>query len=109
MPVVAYLISALYLGPAALFVPGVVMVAPIGIVWCFTHTYADPYGEWFVFVGIAHAVFWPLLMYGAVFCHAIPLMRLRTIWWFLVALLIMTLSGCGNHLGMGYWQSGNWH
>jgi hypothetical protein len=110
MPVVAYAISALYLGPAAIFVPAVVMAAPLGIIWCFKQTHVDPYGNWSVFVGIAtHAVFWPLLLYGAVFCHAMPLARLRTIWWFLAALLLMTLSGCGSHLGMSYWQSGNWH
>lgn len=109
LPVMAYLVAVPFLGYGALFVPVVVLNAPLGIIGCFTKVTMNSYEEWWLFGLVAHGAFWILLFTGLSGRKSLPARKLRRIWWILVVALLMSISGCAIHLGPGLRNEHNWH
>lgn len=107
-PFIAYLFAILGLGPGALFVPVVIARAPLGVISYFDKvTLDDPqHGTEILLI---HLVFWALLITGFASRLVLPLWALRLIWWSLVVLLFMSVSGCSHQFGAGLRSPGNWH
>lgn len=111
LPFVAYLIAIPCLGPGALFVPIVVIKAPIGIISYFDPAIMDALvmERYRGLMVLIHGCFWLLLWVGFSVRDMLSIPWLRTIWYTLVIMLIMSVSGCAMHLGPGLRSSGNWH
>lgn len=108
LPVLGYLVAIPFLGPGAFFVPAVILNAPLGILGFFEKVTLDGDSHQ-NFTTTAHLIFWGTLMVGHMGRNRIHLRWLRTAWWFLVVLLVMSISGCAIHLGPGLRDPGNWH
>lgn len=95
LPVGAYLLALPFLGIAAIAaVPLVVLHAPMGvIVWT---GFQEQLGGYFGTVSnfILHGVFWGVWVAGALGRNHIPFRTLRAMWWLLVVLLVLSVSGC---------------
>jgi len=103
------MLSITCLGPGALFVPIVVMNAPLGILGCFQKITVQPTPDQTALMVIIHAVFWTLLFTGLAARNSLPPKWLCMIWWILVVALIMSVTGCAIQIGPGLRNEGNWH
>lgn len=109
LPFVAYLLAIPGLGPAALFVPIVVWLAPLGIMSYFCDvkfSEAESYRS--VFLAF-HIVFWGLFTFGLYGRRRLSTRVLTVIWLTLATLLLMSITGCYSKPGEGPRSSGNWH
>jgi len=114
LPFVAYLVAIPCLGPGALFVPIVVIQAPIGIISYFDPSVTRAFssqspGNHDELTILIHTCFWLLLWVGLSVRNMLSIPWLRTIWYTLVIMLIMSVSGCAMHLGPDLRNSFNWH
>jgi hypothetical protein len=109
MPVVAYLIAIPVLGGGALFLPIVIIQAPLGIIGCFKKITVSSGQEWAGPIFLIHLVFWVLFAIG--FGGRLSFSRglLKAIWIILAVALVMSIAGCGAQLGHGLRSDGNWH
>jgi hypothetical protein len=109
LPFVAYLFSIPSLGGGALFVPIVIMNAPLGIIGYFQPITVNPTPDQQTAIVAIHAAFWVLFITGVAFRRVLPLACLWTVWLILVTALFMSVSGCASQLGPGLRNGGNWH
>ena len=95
----AYLVSAFWLGGVVVCVPYVILQAPLGLISLFnppatgaaTRVELGALG-----IGI-HIIFWALFFTGAVYCKKLPAPVLIAIYGIIVALLLLTLAGCSRY------------
>lgn len=109
LPFTAYLISIPFLGAGALFVPIVVMNAPLGLIGYFEAINVQPKPDQQPLIVAIHVGFWVLFFTGVFFRRSLPLKYLWLIWLILVATLTMSISGCAVQIGPGLRNGGNWH
>lgn len=112
LPFVAYLVAIPCLGGDSLFVPIVVILAPIGIISYFDPSVMEDWsslGSHALPIALIHACFWILLTVGLEGRRRFSLPRLRMIWFTLVSMLIMSVGGCATHPETGLRSPGNWH
>jgi len=95
LPVGAYLVMIPFLGPAALYVPSVVLHAPMGIM-----SFVDGPESWGYFGTasnlVLHLLFWGLWLAGVFGRKLLDTRGLRILWWISVILLTLTVSGCAS-------------
>lgn len=108
LPIAAYLVAIPGLGPGAIFVPIVILRAPLGIISYFEKVTVDDQQHQTQIV-LLHCVFWLLLVMGVAGRRSMPLWLLRSIWSILVIMLFMSVSGCTREFGAGLRSEGNWH
>jgi hypothetical protein len=109
LPIIAYLLSFPCLGAGALFVPIVIMNAPLGIIGCFEPITVNATPDQQTTMAAIHGAFWMLFIVGLSLRRWLPLGWLWPIWLILVTALFMSVSGCASQLGPGLRNDGNWH
>jgi hypothetical protein len=109
LPIAAWLLSIPCLGAGALFVPIVVLNAPLGIIGCFEKISVSPTPQQVTAIKAIHTAFWLLFIAGVSLRRTLPLRWLWSIWLILVTALLMSVSGCAYQLGPGLRSDGNWH
>jgi hypothetical protein len=109
LPIVAWVLSIPFLGGGALFLPIVVMHAPLGIIGYFEKITVNPTPSQEPAIVLIHAGFWLLFFAGLILKRRLPLAGLWLIWLILVTALFMSISGCAGQLGPGLRNDGNWH
>lgn len=109
LPVVAWLISMPLLGAGSLFIPQVLLNAPLGILSYFQEVGLNPTRDQQPVVWAIHGVFWALFFTGLTFRWKLPAGGLRAIWCMLAAALLMSVSGCAMAFGAGLRGDGMWH
>jgi hypothetical protein len=109
LPIGAYLLAFPCLGAGALFVPIVIMNAPLGIIGYFEPITVNATPDQQGAIALIHAGFWLLFIAGFSLRRLLPLAWLWPIWLILVAALFMSVSGCAYQLGPGLRNDGNWH
>ncbi len=109
LPFVAYLLAIPGLGPAALFVPIVIWLAPLGVMSYFSDVkFSEAESYQLVFLAF-HIVFWGLFTFALCGRRRLSTRVLTMIWLTLVTLLLMSITGCHSKPGEGLRSSGNWH
>jgi len=109
LPFIAYACAIPALGPGALFLPIVILNAPLGIIGYFEKITLEPKDHQTTLILIIHAIFWSLWIAGFSKRKKLPVVWLGLIWCLLVAALFMSVSGCAKQLGPGLRDNGNWH
>ena len=108
LPFAAYLMALPFLGLGALFVPSVIMNAPLGIISYFEEISLKPTPEQVTAMAAIHVCFWLLFVAGVSLNKILPPVWLWLIWLILVTALLMSITGCAAHLGPEIKIISNW-
>jgi hypothetical protein len=109
LPIAAYILSIPSLGAGALFVPIVIVNAPLGILGCFERITLNPTPDQQTAIVAIHAGFWLLFITGVSLRRRLPLGWLWSIYLILATALLMSISGCDSQIGHGLRSDGTWH
>jgi uncharacterized membrane protein YfcA len=92
--VIGYLSSFFWLGAFVVMVPVLMMEAPAGLLSLFIHPF-DPHtqqGE--QYIGIVHAIFWPIYLLGLLGSQWLNVHILRILFIVVAAVVVLTMYGC---------------